>query len=139
MATPRGIRNNNPGNIRHGDPWKGLAPEQPDSAFCTFVSADYGFRAAAKIIVRYQAAYGAKTIRSIITRWAPPNENDTLAYVAAVAQSVGIGPDDPVEFAKAPELFRKLLKAICRHENGQCPYDDAVIDSGLRMAGIDAA
>ena len=36
MAIPRGIRNNNPGNIRHSDQWKGLTPEQPDPDFCTF-------------------------------------------------------------------------------------------------------
>ena len=42
MTIPRGIRNNNPGNIRHGNDWQGISKEQPDPAFCTFVSPEYG-------------------------------------------------------------------------------------------------
>ena len=52
---PRGIRNNNPGNIRrNGDPWQGLAKEQNDREFFTFKSAVYGIRALARLLITYQ-------------------------------------------------------------------------------------
>lgn len=63
MAIPRGIRNNNPGNIRHSDQWKGLTPEQPDPDFCTFSTPEYGIRAMGVILLNYQRKHGLKTIR----------------------------------------------------------------------------
>ena len=69
---PRGIRNNNPGNIRrNGDPWQGLAKDQTDREFFTFQSAVYGIRALARLLITYQDKYGLCTIEGIITRWAP--------------------------------------------------------------------
>lgn len=54
--TARGIRNNNPGNIRWGDEWKGLVPEtqRTDKSFCQFKSAEYGIRAMIIILRNYQ-------------------------------------------------------------------------------------
>ena len=44
---PRGIRNNNPLNIRRTakDQWKGLRAQQTDASFCQFESLEYGWRA----------------------------------------------------------------------------------------------
>jgi len=128
---PRGIRNNNPGNIRHGDSWQGLAPEQPDSAFCTFVSPAYGIRAMGRILRNYQRKYGLNTVRGIISRWAPPTENDTEAYVLHVAEKLGVGADDAID---VDSLLAPLVGAIIHHENGQCPYDAATIARGVELA-----
>ena len=79
---PRGIRNHNPLNIRRNgkDQWKGLAEAQNDAAFCQFKSLEYGWRAAFILLTRtYYHKYRLYTIRGIINRWAPPNENKTDA------------------------------------------------------------
>lgn len=128
---PRGIRNNNPGNIRHGDSWKGLTPEQPDPDFCTFSTPEYGIRAMGVILLNYQRKHGLKTIRQIITRWAPPSENDTDAYVTHVADRLGVRPDEVVDVAR---VLPALVACIIRHENGQHPYDSATVGRGCDMA-----
>ena len=129
--TPRGIRNNNPGNIRHGDNWDGLAKVQPDPAFCLFTTPEYGIRAMARVLTNYQRRHGIKTVRGIITRWAPPKENDTDAYVDHVAQVVGVDPDEPLVVI---EVLPRLIPVIIKHENGQMPYSDDQIATGIRMA-----
>lgn len=135
-ALPRGLRNFNPGNIRHGQPWQGRAAEQPDPAFVTFESYAWGIRAMAKTLITYQDTYGLNTVRGIIGRWAPPTENDTAAYVAAVAAQVGVAADQPID-VQDYAVLRPLVEAIARHENGQvAPITPADFDYGLTLAGV---
>lgn len=134
--TPRGIRGRNPGNIRHGSDWQGLAAEQPDPSFCTFVSPEYGIRAIARILQNYQDKHGLRTPTAIISRWAPPNENDTTAYVDSVCSACGWPVDAALDMHRWSDL-RPMVLAIIRHENGQQPYPDDVIDAGLRLAGVE--
>lgn len=133
MSIPRGIRNNNPGNIRHGSPWLGLSDDQPDPAFCTFNSPEYGIRAIAVILGNYRRKYGMTTIRQMIDRWAPPTENDTDAYVQHVADRCGLGPDDTI--SDLNKIMPVLVASIIRHENGQHPYSPETIAKGIAMAG----
>jgi hypothetical protein len=133
--TSRGLRNFNPLNIRKGDPWLGLAHEQADPDFCTFESTIYGIRAAAKLLLNYQEKFGCTTIRMIVSRWAPTNENDTEAYVAAVCKAVSTEPNQPYILRVAPNLCA-LIRAMCVHENGSCPYSDVEIYAGMKLAGI---
>ena len=45
MSIPRGIRNNNPLNIRRSkDKWKGMRAVQSDAQFCQFESLEWGWR-----------------------------------------------------------------------------------------------
>jgi len=133
---PRGIRNNNPGNIRRSrDPWQGLARDQPDIAFFTFATMPDGVRAAARIFITYYDKYGLDTVRKVITRWAPPAENDTDAYVAAVSAALGVGSDDPIDLQEYAVL-KPLLKAVFKHENGGDYVKEADLDEGLRRAGV---
>ena len=82
---PRGIRNNNPGNLRRtDDPWQGLAETQTDTEFFVFQSPIYGIRALARTLIKYQDKHRLCTIRQLIGRWAPNTENDTVAYIKAV-------------------------------------------------------
>ena len=101
---PRGIRNNNPLNIRRGkDQWQGLRAQQTDAnltsdrlssrsadskqasvcshydaEFCQFESLEYGWRAAFYLLTRtYYHKYRLYTIRMIVNKWAPPQENLT--------------------------------------------------------------
>lgn len=80
---PRGIRNNNPGNIRHGANWLGLNTngQDIDSSFCVFTAPVYGIRALAKVLINYKRIHGLNTVRQIVSRYAPPNENQTTAYI----------------------------------------------------------
>jgi hypothetical protein len=131
VSDPRGIRNFNPGNIRHGSiTWLGMAPQQTDPAFIQFVSPEYGIRAIARILRNYKAI-GLNTIAQAISRWAPYSENNTDAYIAAVCRECSVGPDDVVDY---DALMPLIVKAIIWHENGVCPYTDAQIADGIRMA-----
>lgn len=133
--TPRGIRNNNPGNIRYVEgvtsTYQGCTGS--DGAFCTFDTPVNGIRALGKLLLSYQQRHGIRTIREAINRWAPPSENDTGAYVAAVAAAVGYGPDMLLDFAD-PGVLRSLATAIIRHENNQQPYDAGTIAAGIGAA-----
>lgn len=60
------------------------------------------------------------TIREVIERWAPPSENDTEAYVQAVAKAVGVSPDMEIDLHQY-EIMRPTVEAIIRHENGKGP------------------
>lgn len=119
----RGIRNNNPGNIRWGDEWQGLVPQaqRTDKSFCQFISPEYGIRAMIIILRNYQSKYGLKTITGIVKRWAPPNENDTQAYTRSVATATDTDADKPIDLTDSRKLF-PLLQAIIKHENGSQPY-----------------
>ncbi|MHB9805444.1 structural protein [Pantoea ananatis] len=130
----RGIRNNNPGNIRWGDEWKGLVPEgqRTDKSFCQFKAPEFGIRAMIIILRNYQSKYGLKTINGIIKRWAPPNENDTQAYIRSVAQDTGTDADKPIDLTDSRKLF-PLLQAIIKHENGTQPYEYDVFIRALDL------
>ena len=92
LKNTRGYRNNNPGNLRHGSKWQGLATTQTDTAFCQFVSMTMGIRALCKLLNNY-INNGHNTIKKIISRYAPSNENNTQGYINTVSQMVSISPD----------------------------------------------
>lgn len=134
--TARGIRNNNPGNIRWGDDWKGLAPtaQRTDKSFCQFTSPEYGIRAMIIILRNYQRKYGLNTVSDIIKRWAPPNENNTQAYINSVAQATGVTPEQRIDTSDN-RFMVKLLQAIIKHENGEQPYSFDVFVQAINLAG----
>lgn len=133
----RGVRNHNPGNLRRSkDPWQGLADAQTDTEFFVFKEAKWGIRALARTLITYQDRYKLDTIRLIIGRWAPPNENDTLAYVSSVADKTLIAPDDKIDVHDY-ETLRALIEAIIAHECSNHRYPDAVMDAGLVAAGVE--
>lgn len=136
-SLPRGIRNNNPGNLRKSkDKWQGLAAQQTDKAFFQFKDPSWGIRAVARTLITYQDRYGATTVRKIITRWAPPAENDTQAYIRSVARAIDVTPDEKINVHDYA-VMRPLVEAIIVHENGLQPYGDAVVDKGLILAGVE--
>ena len=140
---PRGIRNHNPGNIRDGnDKWQGLAAIDEDTSFAVFKDPSWGIRALAIILTTYQDRYKLNTVAGIIDRWAPPVENDTPAYINAVARACGVSANQQIDLHDYTYM-RPLVEAIIRHENGKGPlkttntwYDDATVKAGLQRAGI---
>ena len=121
--TARGIRNKNPGNLRHGNKWQGLAQEQTDSAFCQFESMEYGCRALMKTLQTYHNKYDLDNIEGIIARWAPTNENDTMSYINSVSKRLGINSKESLDLEHNPKLYLELAKAIAIHENGREALD----------------
>lgn len=135
---PRGIRNNNPGNIRWGDPWQGLVEPslRTDPAFCQFVNPAYGIRAIVRILVTYQDQHKVRTPTDIITRWAPPAENDTAAYIRAVCLRAGLRGDEQLDAHEFASI-EPLVLAIIWQENGMQPYDDTIVVKGFVLAGVE--
>ena len=138
---PRGIRNNNPLNIRRSkDQWKGLAEAQTDRAFVQFKSLEYGWRAAFYLLTRtYYHKYRLYTIRTIIRRWAPSSENDTNAYIANVSKLTGIDPDEPIGIpSESPTRWIALGAAMAIQENGTNSLDYFAMLRGWEMCRQDA-
>lgn len=129
---PRGIRNNNPLNIKHGNVWLGEVAEPTDPTFEQFCSMEYGLRAAFIILRRYIRRYHADTISSIISKWAPEQENALLAYINAVVAFTGIQPDVHLKYEDR-EVMVQLVQAMIRVECGQL-IDEDVIIKGYNMA-----
>lgn len=118
---PRGIRNNNPGNIREtsGDAtkWMGERASDDDSAFEEFQHAYYGIRALATVLLNYQRKYQLNTVSTIINRWAPSVENNTSAYIVYVANSMRVNSFTRLDLMNSDTLM-SLVNAIMDHENG---------------------
>jgi hypothetical protein len=148
MSTPRGIRNNNPGNIEKGASWKGLAPVQTDERFATFVSPEYGIRAIVVTLLTYhrsrKAADGSPidTLREVVQRWAPAFENNVDAYVGHLDELHPATADQVLDLTTYANMA-PLVLGIIQHENGRRAgphggrwYTQEQIDEGLRLAGI---
>lgn len=133
---PRGIRNKNPLNLRRaGSLWQGMALKQTDRDFVQFISMAYGIRAAAIVLKNYYKIHKANTIGLVITRWAPPIENDTDSYVRDVCARTGFKSSDELNLLSR-RFMRPLIDAMIWHENGQNPVTDKDMDSGLTLAGV---
>lgn len=123
----RGIRNNNPLNIRRGSIWKGLQPQQTDKAFCQFVSMEYGVRAALYLMRVYVNKHNLHSVNEIITRWAPPEDhNNTANYIRIVENALENEGLVPIwgggyiykETFKDNVWWFTILKAMAKHECG---------------------
>ena len=115
---PRGLRNNNPLNIRaNNTKWQGLADAQPDSSFFTFVAPEWGYRAAIRTLQNYKRVHGLTTIKEWISRWAPPCENDTEAYVSFVCSRVGVEPTFEPDICDRV-IMCNIVAAMSHFENG---------------------
>ena len=89
--TPRGLRNNNPGNIRLTKTvWAGQIIPGTDRSFCQFQTMAYGYRAMLMTLRNYRRKHGCQTVADFIRRWAPPVENDTAAYIRSVCRTLQV-------------------------------------------------
>ena len=129
---PRGIRNNNPLNIRIGNTWLGERNNPTDPAFEEFVSIEYGLRAAFCILRRYIRRYHKNTVPAIVSTWAPASENNTKRYIDIVCQRSGISQTQQIRFEDKTTMC-KLVEAMAFVECGQ-PIDGKKIEKGYSMA-----
>lgn len=115
---PRGLRNNNPLNIRIGNTWLGEREHPTDSEFEEFVTLAYGIRAAFIILRRYIRRYHLNTIRLIVERWAPRNENETEKYIQFVCKDTELLQNTAIQYEDKNTMC-KLVGAMAFVECGQ--------------------
>ena len=123
MKRTVGIRNNNPGNIRAPNStlvWQGQIGVD-DHGFCIFDTYRHGLRALGKLLLTYYDKHGLKTVRGIISRWAPPTENNTVSYIAGVCFDMRVDPDVELNL-RDKDVLDDIVRAIVIHENGYFPY-----------------
>ena len=123
----RGYRNCNPGNIRISKTiYKGEIVPSQDTAFKQFQSMAYGYRAMFVLIHYYYRSLGLKTVRQIISRYAPPSENHTESYIRHVADAILRGPDSEIDLNSMDEMVL-MVAAMSKVENGVPANIDEVI------------
>lgn len=123
---PRGLRNNNPLNIRIGNTWLGEREHPTDGEFEEFVSLACGLRAAFIILRRYIRRYHLNTVRLIVERWAPRNENETEKYIQFVCKDTGLMPNTTIQYEDEKTMY-KLVGAMAFVECGQRIEKDEII------------
>ncbi len=134
--TVRSVRNNNPGNIRlTGTQWDGQISGS-DSDFATFATPEHGVRSMVRTLETYQDRHGLGSVRQMISRWAPPNENNTNDYVNFVAGQMGVNPDQTIDLSANPNLQQSMVGAMIRKEGGPEAeeYFASHLSGGIRMA-----
>lgn len=122
----RGLRNNNPGNIRFNpnNDWAGQVG-QDDAGYIIFDKPEYGIRAMGILLTNYYKRHGLNDVHGIITRWAPPSDNNpTQAYIDHVVDE--LNKDSHVKISQfgvihVPSRLVDLSRAITKHENGFIP------------------
>ena len=116
---PRGLRNNNPLNIRRtANLWQGLSKEQNDPDFFQYESMAWGYRAAFVVLRTYRNRYGINTVERIVRRWAPEKDgNDTEYYIRKVTVLTGLERTQIVD-DQDPRTMMNLVAAMSRVENG---------------------
>lgn len=140
----RGLRNNNPLNIRRSaDRWEGTATTQTDKSFVQFKTLAYGYRAAWKVLESYWKHFHRTrqpfNVKNIIGRWAPPTENDTQAYIRTVLKLSGLGGQENLTQPSRGTFTDKLEKLLAAMTVVECgiPYhavDVQAIRKGYRLA-----
>ncbi|MDR2935866.1 MAG: structural protein P5 [Rikenellaceae bacterium] len=114
----RGLRNNNPGNIRlSGVRYLGEVQPSTDPAFKQFKTIVWGYRAMFVLLRAYEVRHGLRTLRGMIARYAPPGENDTSAYENAVSVRARFAPERILSTLDGSVMI-PLVAAMSRVENG---------------------
>ena len=114
----RGLRNNNPGNIRLGNfRYKGEKAKSSDSAFRQFESVEWGYRAMFVLLHTYATKRGCRTLRAMINRYAPPTENFTEGYLRCVTNTTHLSPDEPISTTDGA-VMTAIVAAMSAVENG---------------------
>ena len=136
----RGIRNNNPLNIRRSAThWQGARKEQKDKSFVQFESMAYGYRAAWKILQTYYETFRRNnqpfTVRNIISRWAPPNENDTEAYIINVLKLGSLGGKEKLLPPSNASSYGRLSRMVAAMTTIECGIPSTQVDTEAIFQG----
>lgn len=133
-APPRGIRNNNPGNIRHAGKIVWVGELRPDAeGYCVFSSPTYGVRAMYITFRTYQEVHRLNTPSLMLSRWAPPTENNLEAYIKDVCERGSFFPELPLDLSVHGVRW---CQTITRHENGIDPYLVDIYQQAIDLANL---
>ena len=140
----RGIRNNNPLNIRHSaDKWQGARINQTDKSFVQFETMAYGYRAAWMVLESYWKHFKQQgqpfTVRNIIHRWAPPEENDVDAYVKTVLNITSLGGNERLPRPYTGYQLEKLTRLLLAMTVVECGLPADKVDVDAIWQGYDLA
>ena len=140
----RGIRNNNPLNIRRSsDRWEGARMEQTDRSFVQFESMSYGYRAAWKVLESYWKHFyrlrESFTVENIIRRWAPPVENHTDSYVKTVLHLTSLGGKEHLPRPYMGYMLEKLARLLAAMTVVECGIRYEEVDMDAIWEGYDLA
>jgi hypothetical protein len=126
-------KSNNPGNIRTSaeNDWQGKNTPQ-GARFEAFDTPENGIRAMGVLLGSY-AKQGTNTLRGIVGKWAPPNENQTDALTVNAARRTGLDLDQPLDL-NDPAIRSKVVNALIQQEQGGMPYSPEQV-----RAGVDAS
>ena len=131
----RGTRNCNPGNIRRSRVrYKGEVHPSKDPAFKQFESMEWGYRAMFVLLDTYRKRYGLCTLREMIMRYAPPEENHTALYISAVSDMTGIRPDEVLD-TRDRKVMVPIVAAMSRVENGRAA-NRTEVEKGWELTGF---
>lgn len=137
---PRGIRNNNPGNLNYVGQNGATLEEHATPRFARFNSAFEGFAALGKQIKAYyngtSKAAGYQKLQSvedIISRFAPASENNTQAYINKLSKMLGVGRGDSLNI-QDPQVLATLMNGITQIENGKNPYAPEMVLKAAQSA-----
>lgn len=137
---PRGIRNNNPGNLNYIGQNGATLEEHATPRFARFNSAFEGFAALGKQIKAYyngtSKAAGYQKLQSvegIISRFAPASENNTQAYINKLSKMLGVGRGDSLNI-QDPQVLATLMNGITQIENGKNPYAPEMVLKAAQSA-----
>ncbi|HBD5114795.1 TPA: transglycosylase [Escherichia coli] len=139
-AKNRNYRNNNLGNLVFANQ-EGATLESPNAKgeqrFARFNTPEEGIRALANQVSSYyngtSAAAGyqkLQTVSSIISKWAPPNENNTNQYIDNVSKYLGVSPNEKIDVSN-PEVMTQLVRAIATKEGGNPAVNNEFIKNAL--------
>lgn len=131
--TSRAERNNNPGNLEFRGQ-RGATPEDGSGRFAKFGSAEEGVAALARQLQLY-GSRGINTIEKIISKYAPPSENNTAAYVNAMVNRLGVASTKELDL-NDPATLSGLIQGISKHEAGRSFLSEQQVMTGLTMAGV---
>jgi len=134
LDLPRGLRLNNPGNIRISQTkWQGEIIPSADKSFKQFQSLAYGYRAIIKLVRNYFVFYDLNTIEKIINRWAPPHENKTKAYIDFVCKDANIRINTTIDVYNE-SMMCAIAASISKMENGvNIRVDTKAVHDGWKL------
>ena len=131
-SKPRGLRNNNPGNIRQSSVrYTGEVQPSKDGAFKQFKSMEYGYRAMFVVLHTYARKRGLDTIEKMIARYAPATENHTQKYIDAVSEWSGVPATSHITTTNA-DVMVPIVAAMSRVENG-VPAVMSEVEAGWKL------
>lgn len=129
---PRGIRNNNPGNLNYAKQSGATKESGPNGRFAVFNSMTEGISALYKQIQLYFRR-GTDTISEIVNKYAPASDNNNvMAYINSLVKATGKGAHESLANSDMSTIFR-LLKGIISHENGKGYVSDDEIMRGIQV------